>query len=156
MRLYVAQHGHALAKEVDPDRPLSDAGRADVARVAAFLARAGVRAEHVVHSGKTRAAQTAEALAAAIAPGTAAEARAGIDPNDDPKPVARELAGGARDTLLVGHLPFVAGLVARLCAGTKGRRVVAFEPGSVACLERGEDGEWALAWMVRPELLRDA
>ena len=30
MKLYLVQHGDALTKESDPDRPLSDRGRADV------------------------------------------------------------------------------------------------------------------------------
>jgi hypothetical protein len=29
--------------------------------------------------------------------------------------------------------------------------LVAYQPGSVACLEQGEEG-WILAWMLRPEL----
>jgi phosphohistidine phosphatase len=152
MRLYLVQHGHALAKDVDPDRPLSAQGRAEVGRVAAFLARAGVQAGHVVHSGKTRARQTAERLAAAIAPGAPVEARSGIDPNDDPEPVALELATWDRDGLLVGHLPFLGKLVSRLCEVGLGRELVVFSPGSVVCLERRDEGSWAVAWMIRPEI----
>jgi phosphohistidine phosphatase len=154
VRLYVVQHGHALAKAVDPERPLSEQGCSDVERVASFLARAGVRVDRIVHSGKTRARQTAERLAAAIAAGAAVEARSGIDPKDDPEPVAKEIASWDADAMLVGHLPFVAKLVSRLCAGSDAPAVAAFEPGSVACLERGDPATWAVAWMIRPELVR--
>ena len=55
-----------LPKEVDPDRPLSDQGWEDIRNTAAFASRAGVRVDTVWHSGKTRARQTAQALAEAL------------------------------------------------------------------------------------------
>ena len=65
MRLYLVQHGDALPEQVDPERPLSAEGRRDVEAVARLLASAGTRAVRVAHSGKLRAQQTAEVLAAA-------------------------------------------------------------------------------------------
>ena len=67
MKLYLAQHGEACPKDIDPDRPLTDQGREDIERLAAFLARAGIEVERVIDSGKLRAAQTADLLAAAVA-----------------------------------------------------------------------------------------
>lgn len=77
MKLYLVQHGEALPKEVNSDRSLSDQGRQDAERLARFLAGRGVRVSRVWHSGRTRARQTAELLAAAVAPRTKAEACAG-------------------------------------------------------------------------------
>jgi phosphohistidine phosphatase len=54
--------------------------------------------------------------------------------------------------LLLGHLPFMGKLVARLVAGDEDKPVAAFVPGSVIYLEQGEAGHWAITWMVRPEL----
>ena len=68
MNLYLLQHGQSVPEEVDPDRPLSGQGREDIRKTAAFAARAGVRVDTIWHSGKTRARQTAEALAQAIEP----------------------------------------------------------------------------------------
>jgi len=34
--------------------------------------------------------------------------------------------------------------------------LLAFQPGSMACLEKDANGHWVLAWMVRPELLAPA
>ncbi|UCE84916.1 MAG: phosphohistidine phosphatase SixA [Deltaproteobacteria bacterium] len=152
MRLYLVQHGHALAKEVDPDRPLSDAGRGDVERLAAFLARSGLRVETVVHSGKTRARQTAEILAAAVCEASP-ESRADLGPNDPVGPVAEAAETWTADAMLVGHLPFMARLASHLVGAREDRGAVAFQPGGVACLERAGDGTWAIAWMLRPELL---
>jgi phosphohistidine phosphatase len=152
--LYLVQHGEAVPEDVDPARPLCDGGRADVGRIAAFLAQDGVRPERIWHSGKRRAEQTAELLAAALAPGRGCEARAGLNPNDPIAAVAGEAAAWDRDVMLVGHLPFMARLAGRLAAGSDDAGVVAFQPGSVLCLERTKEQRWTIAWMIRPELLR--
>jgi len=153
MRLYLVQHGEALAKEADPDRPLSDQGRRDIERLSGFLASRKFRVSHVWHSGKTRARQTAELLAAAMAPGLAAEARAGLAPNDSTEKFAGTLATWHEDAMVVGHLPFMARLVSRLVADNNDGTVVAYLPGSLVCLERDAGGAWAIAWMLRPELM---
>jgi phosphohistidine phosphatase len=153
MQLYLMQHGEALPAEVDPERPLSVAGETDIRRVAAFLADSGVRVARVLHSGKRRAEQTAEGLAAALGPGIAPASRTGLNPNDSTESVALEVAEWQEDTMLVGHLPFMARLASRLVAGRENAGVVAFEPGSVVCLLRTDQGGWTIAWMLCPRLL---
>ncbi len=153
MRLYVVQHGEAVPKELDPDRPLSEKGRLDVERLAAFLARLGVRVERLYHSGKTRARQTAELLQWAVAPRRAPEERQGLGPEDPVAPWVAEIETWGEDALIAGHMPFVGRLVGRLAAGDESRAVVAFVPGTAVCLERNPGGGWAVVWMVRPELL---
>jgi phosphohistidine phosphatase len=152
MRLYLAQHGEAVAKEVDPDRPLSARGRTDVERVAALLA-GHVDVTRIVHSGKTRARETARLLAATLAPDRPVQQLDGLAPNDPVAPLARRIIDAAEDTLLVGHLPFMAKLLSHLVAATEDAGIVAFCPGALACLELGEDTRWRILWMVRPELL---
>ncbi len=153
MRLYLVQHGEALPKEVNSDRPLSDHGRQDIEWLAGFLANRGVRVSRVWHSGKTRARQTAELLAAAVAPGIKTEAQAGLAPNDPTEGFAKKLATWREDAMVVGHLPFMARLVTRLVTKSDDGTTVAYLPGSLVCLERDEDGAWAIAWMLRPELM---
>ncbi len=153
MKLYLVQHGEALPQEVNSDRPLSDQGRQDVERLARFLADRGIRVSQVWHSGKTRAQQTAELLAAAVVPGVKAEARAGLAPNDPTEAFAETLAAWREDAMVVGHLSFMARLVTRLVAKSDDGTTVAYLPGSLVCLERDEDGAWAIAWMLRPELM---
>ncbi len=152
MRVYLVQHGDALPKQADPERPLSPRGHWEVERLAAFLGRAGIRVRTVVHSGKTRARQTAELLAPMVAAEGPSEGRTGMDPMDPTQPLAGEAETWKEDTMLVGHLPFMSKLAARLLAGREDLEVVAFRPGSVACLEKKEAGGWTLAWMIRPEL----
>jgi phosphohistidine phosphatase len=154
MHLYLVQHGLALPKETDPDRPLSPEGRADIERLGDFVARAGVQVARTLHSGKTRAEQTAAILASGLMPGGKPHAHPGLAPADAVEPVADEIRHWDLDTLLVGHQPFMGRLASLLVTGSAQRELVSFEPGSLVCLERGEAGEWTLAWMIRPGLLR--
>jgi phosphohistidine phosphatase len=150
MKLYLVQHGEAVDKAVDPERPLSEQGREDVSAVAGRLANAGVQVERLWHSGKTRAEQTAGLLAKAVCRGCRPEAITGIMPNDDVTAFAQDADVWDQDTLVVGHLPFVGRLVAHLLVGDATVPLVAFRPGTVACLERDGDGKWLLQWLLRP------
>lgn len=153
MKLYLVQHGVALAEELDPARPLSEAGEADVRNMAAFLAGRRPAVARIAHSGKLRARQTAELIAGTLAPPPAVVERPNLNPNDPPEELARELTKWREDTMLVGHLPFMGRLVALLVSGQPHNDIVAFSPGSVVCLERIPPGGWSLAWMLRPDLL---
>ncbi len=153
MKLYLVQHGDAVPKEADPKRPLSDQGRADVERIASLLGKTGMRVSRVLHSRKKRALQTAELLAAPVGAGEHVEEIAGIDPLDPTEGFAKTVTEWTEDTMVVGHLPFMGKLVSRLLVGEEGTSTVAFRPGSVVCLDRGEDGSWSIAWMITPELL---
>ena len=152
MKLYIVRHGDALSEALDPDRPLSARGRADAERLAGLLRAGGIRAARVVHSGKTRARQTADVLARAVTPGTESEARADLDPNDPIDALVGEAGRAGDDMVVVGHLPFVGRLVARLVVGREDVAVAVFRPGAMVCLERDAAGGWTIAWMLGPEL----
>ena len=156
MKLYLMQHGDALPEQVNPDRPLSVRGLEDVRRLAEFVKRSGIKVQRVHHSGKTRARETAEIVGARIASGVKIEATAGLNPNDSVEPWAKEINNWQEDLLLVGHMPFMGRMAAYLLSGNGGSQFVAFEPGSMLCLERDESGHWAVAWMIRPDLLTRA
>ena len=153
MKLYLVQHGEACAKDIDPERPLTARGSEDVRRLGEFLAGAGVRVERVIHSGKLRARQTAECLAGLLAPDVTLEESGLINPKDNPKAFDWQSGSWDRDTLVVGHLPFMARLVSHLVTGDENRAVSVFRPGSIVCLELDDDDRWMIAWMIRPELL---
>jgi phosphohistidine phosphatase len=100
MRIYLTQHGLAVPKDIDPDRPLSERGREDVRHLAEFLDKAGVRVGQVLHSGKTRAEQTAAILAEALLPERQPRAQAGLGPKDPLEKVSPETAFWSVDTLI--------------------------------------------------------
>jgi phosphohistidine phosphatase len=105
----------------------------------------------VIHSGKLRARQSAETLAEVVTPGLEPEVSGLLGPNDNPKAFDWQSESWDRDTLVVGHLPFMAKLVAHLVTEDERMPLVAIQPGSLVCLERN-DGSWQIAWMLRPEL----
>jgi len=155
MKLYLVQHGEAVTKEIDPDRPLSEQGRQDVERTAGFLKKTNVRVEQVFHSGKSRALQTAEILAAALYSAGSVEVLDNIKPKDEVMPFANLVSSWQQDSLVVGHLPFMVKAVCMLLTGNEEQAAIDFKPGSLVCLERKENGAWGLAWMIRPELFRE-
>ena len=152
MRLYLVQHGEALSKDVDPERALSDVGRADAEHLASFLAPRRLTISRVLQSGKLRAKQTAEILAGAFASELTPEETNGLNPLDEPQSLLRTIAGLQEDVLIVGHLPFLGKLVGQMLTGTDDS-FVTFEPGTLVCLERSED-RWSVAWVVPPALLK--
>jgi len=142
MTLYLVQHGEALSKEQDPERRLSPAGIATVQRIAERAAARGLSVETIVHSGKARAAQTAELFAARLHPAGGVMAVSGLAPNDDPTPFAAGLTG--EDRMVVGHLPFLERLAALLVAGRTEPPVCRFRNAWVFVLEPREDGGWVI------------
>jgi phosphohistidine phosphatase len=153
MRLYLVQHGDAVPKVTDPDRPLSPEGRHAVERLAAFLARLDLGVVRVLHSGKARAAQTAELLLWAVGSHLRAETRDGIAPDDPVEELAADLAGWSGPDLLVGHLPFLRRLVGLLVQGDAAAELVRITPGTALCLERDPAGTWQVVWCIPPEAI---
>lgn len=153
MRLYLVRHGDALPKEVDPDRGLSEAGRQDAEKVAAFLKGKGLEVDAIWESGKKRATRTAEILAGAVASRKGLVRRSGMGPTDPVTPVIDDLLASEGDAMLVGHLPFLGTLASRLMLGTEEPEVAVFRAATVVCLEKGSGGQWAIGWMVCPSML---
>jgi len=154
MKLYLVQHGEAMPKAENPDRPLTERGRDNVARVAAFVQRAGVEVHQIRHSGKRRAEETAAILAEHLAPADGVVALPGLAPKDDVQPVAELLGREVRSLMFVGHRPFMDRLAGLLVAGDPKRPVVHFQKGGVVCLERGPGTRtWAVRWVVTPDLV---
>ena len=100
----------------------------------------------IVHSGKTRAAQTAAAWGEAL--GVAVEAADGLAPRDDPAIWASRTAQTTADLMLVGHLPHLAKLAGLLVADDADRPVVGFRQGGLVGLDLGPAG-WSV-WLVLP------
>lgn len=148
------QHGKPVSKEEDPDRPLSDQGKKDVEKIASFLQKYGLVIEDIFHSGKTRARQTAEIMSSRLNPRVKPQKMDGLSPLDDVKEMANRIEKNEKDLLVAGHLPNLAKLTSLLIAGDESIPVVGFQQGGVVCLERGEERNWAIAWMLLPELIK--
>ena len=92
-------------------------------------------------------------MARASEPGREAEERGMVNPNDNPVAFGWQSECWNNNMLVVGHLPFMSRLVSHLFVDDVDRFIVAYQPGSIVCLEHA-DGQWQLDWMIRPELLR--
>ena len=153
MKLFLAQHGEAVSKEKDVQRPLSNKGCLEARKMATFLRRARLKVPLIWHSGKTRALQTAEILAKALCVEGNVMMKQGLAPLDPIEQIENELQERQEDLMIVGHLPFLGRLVSRLLIGSDSPDLVSFQPGGVVCLERSEAKSWQIRWMVVPELL---
>lgn len=152
MRIYLMQHGDAVPKEQDPDRPLTPEGSREIASLAETLAGYGVRIARVLHSGKSRARQTAEIMAQWLTGHGEVETRPQLGPTDPLGALMTELTDWREETLVVGHMPYVSRLLSALVVGDEQRPVVDYRPGGVAALDRQDDGTWLITWMLRPGL----
>jgi phosphohistidine phosphatase SixA len=54
------------------------------------------------------------------------------------------------DTLIAGHLPFVARVLSQAVTGSPDQQLVDFRPGSIAIIERDERDAWHLIYFAWP------
>ena len=153
MTLFLVQHGAAVPEQEDPERPLSAQGAEDIERLAGLLAHLAVSVARVLHSGKTRAEQTAAKLATAVLERGEPEATTGLKPKDDPALLAERLAGLSEDWLLVSHQPLLGRLTSLLVSGDREGPLVVFQPGTLLALEPEADGGWQIALVLPPYVL---
>ncbi|MFH2009359.1 MAG: phosphohistidine phosphatase SixA [bacterium] len=150
MALYLVQHGLSLPKDQDPEQGLSPEGIADVERIADVAAGYNVTVARIEHSGKARAAQTAQLLGKYLVPTGGLHARSGLAPLDDVVAPADALDPTAQ-LMLVGHLPFLERLTGHLLVGDAERRVLRFQNGGIVCLD-AESGAWFVKWALMPRI----
>lgn len=138
-------------------RPLSDRGRADVARLADDARTRGVKPDVIWHSGKLRARQTAEAFWRACNPLAAFAHVRGLQPDDPPSWMRDQLAGdpsttpgaGLRSILVVGHMPHLPALLHLLCGDAADPP--AFDFPLHGCVALDADGDrWKELWRIKP------
>lgn len=154
MKLYLVQHGEAKSKEDDQNRHLTDKGISDVKAVTKIAAQY-IKGEvsRIVHSGKTRAQQTAEIIAEILNPKGGVHQEASLEPLADPLIWVEKLNKINEDTVLVGHLPYLSKLAAYLLLGDTENEIIQFKMGGMVCLERREGRDWSLVWMLIPEVV---
>ncbi len=148
MRLYLVQHGDNLSEAVDPQKPLSAKGRRDIEGLAKALKDFRVSVVEVIHSGKLRAAQSAEIIAESL--DVPVSSSAGLDPMDPVKPFASRVRTWTEERIVVGHLPFMERLATHLVAGREEPPAVTFQRGGMICLDYRE-GSWRVAWTALPD-----
>lgn len=153
MTLYLVRHGNALAKAGERGRALSEQGETEVRRVAEHLAAHKVRVRRILHSGKLRAEQTALLLGERLlSPAGEVSQLQGLLPDDPVDSMAALVETLGPDVMLVGHLPFMAGLVSHLVTGKDKFPVVEFETATVVSLQYIGGSYWTIRWVVSPKI----
>lgn len=152
MQLYLVQHGAAKSEAEDPQRGLTEDGRRTVERLADSLIPLKLSIDRIEHSEKLRAKQTADILAARLRPREGTKEIKGIAPHGEVEAMRYRLQGESKDLMLVGHLPYLGRLSARLLGLEGGREAVQFQMGGLVRLDRNEMGDWVVHWMIMPDL----
>ena len=147
-KVYFMQHGLAVDKADDPERPLSEAGIEQTGKIADTLRASGIVITRVFHSGKLRAAQTADIMATAMGL-DATTMIEGLAPNDEVTLLSQKL--DISDALYVGHLPHLERLAAYLVTGNEDAMIVKFQNSGVLCLEKTAS-HYHVRWLLTPEL----
>jgi phosphohistidine phosphatase len=147
--IILVQHGKAFTEQEDPERKLTPEGISETEKIAKFLASAGVKVNEIVHSGKTRAKQTAEIFSQYLK--SPLRAVDGLNPNDDPTIWLKRLEE-IDNIMLVGHLPHLSKLTSLLIFGSQERETVKFRYSAPLCLVRQEKN-WSIIWYITPEII---
>lgn len=152
-RLYVLQHGDAVSKKENPDRPLSSKGLLDIQHLSKYLVEQDTGIRCIFHSGKLRAEETAQIIADSLEASIDPEKISGIGPNDnvvefvDDEKLIQSLHMG--NVLIVSHMPFVSNLCSTLLTESIAVKFD-FTPGTLACLFY-EYEEWSMEFMIHPD-----
>jgi len=141
------RHGEAVSGVPDWQRQLSDRGRAQTRTVAQSARSRGVSVAWVYHSGILRAQQTAELVAAVLAPEEGVREISGVCPDDDPSFLKSRVDAASQSVLLVSHLPYLSRLAGLMTTGDSERPVVEFAPATLVCLSRQANG-WKFHWSL--------
>lgn len=157
MEVYLMRHGPAedeSSSGQDWDRALSGPGRKRVRDVANHLAGALGGPVRIITSPRVRALQTAEILAAALAPkgldASVEISRALAGEGSLKRAVVQAVASRGLPAFWVGHEPDLSGLIFELC-----RQPLRVKKGMVIAL-RFEELVPSVAWMLDPKTLETA
>jgi phosphohistidine phosphatase len=161
MNLYIVRHGIAVEHGApgyakDADRPLTAEGERKLGQVAEAMEALGLSFDLILSSPYVRARQTAEIIAEALDARKKLEFSNSLACGGDKKELVdylSRLQPPPENMLLVGHEPYLSGLVSMLVAGTENSCVVLKKGGlcklSTESLKYGRCA--ALAWLLTPK-----
>jgi len=153
MNLFIIRHAHAVEADDDPKRPLSNRGRKQVGKLAAFLKPSGALATREVwHSPLARSLETAELLIKKLELQAKLAEVEGLEGDDDPAAIATELKIRSQPLAIVGHDPQLSALTSLLVTGAAEPPRFLLKKCAAVALERIE-GIWVVRWHVSPEIL---
>jgi|ERR1039458_9724753 phosphohistidine phosphatase len=161
MNLYILRHGIAVEPGTpgcikDADRPLAPEGERKLRRITEAMEALGLGFDLILSSPYLRARQTAEIVAEARKPHKRLEYSDSLTPGGSTKKLVEfldRLQPSPDSVLLVGHEPFLSGLISLLVAGNEGFCVVMKKGGlcklAIDSLKHGRCA--VLEWLLTPK-----
>jgi len=161
MKLYLVRHGESTHFSSDPERGLTQRGEEQVRSIAGFLSKEGqFSPDEIWHSGLPRSTFTAQILRDHAAKSATLVERGDILPESAVESSYQALCDNQKSVAIVGHLPHLQHLFARIVGSTDPDMWEIVNSG-VACIN-GHDyyigvgnkrRRWSLFWMLTPRLL---
>lgn len=150
MNLYIVRHGKAAKGKKDRLRPLTRRGIRETKAAAGFLKRMGVQPGAIWHSERVRAIETAKILEA-LHPKAGLFEKIHMGPDDSVAPMMQMIEQASDDLMIVGHLPHLGKLIAKLLNAKKSDEILRFPPSTIVILT-DQEGKWSIDAVVPPVL----
>ncbi|MGC8846935.1 MAG: phosphohistidine phosphatase SixA, partial [Candidatus Hydrogenedens sp.] len=116
--IFLVQHGEAVDKKVNVERPLTDLGRKTIFQMGSFLVSRNIKIDAIWHSPKLRARETAEILASCLKLEKLLYSYKELEPEEPVKKTVRLIQQVEEQSImLVGHLPHLSQLAGLLLTG---------------------------------------
>ncbi len=164
MKLYLLRHGVAVERgtpgfRVDSDRPLTPKGERGMKRIAAGIRALDFVPRVILSSPYVRARRTAEIVASELGISEDLKFSKHLAANADPTALVDELTqdfATCASVMLVGHEPYMSGLISVLISGDSDS-VLVFKKGGLCrldidSLEYGRCG--TMDWLLTPRQLK--
>ncbi len=161
MNIYILRHGIAVDRgdrgyDKDSERPLTPEGERKLQLIGEAMEKLELRFDLILTSPYVRARQTAEAVAEVLGARKKIELSDALTPGGSTQQLVEllnRLRPPPEDVLLVGHEPYLSGLVSLLLAGREGFPVVLKKGGlcklTTDSLKHGRCA--ALEWLLTPK-----
>jgi len=161
MNLYILRHGIAVEPgspgyAKDADRPLTPEGERKLRQVAQAMEALGLSFDLILSSPYVRARQTAESVAESLNACKRLELTDSLTPGGSTKKLVEllhRLEPSPESVLLVGHEPYLSGLISLLVSGKETFAVTMKKGGlcklSTESLQHGRCA--ALDWLLTPK-----
>jgi phosphohistidine phosphatase len=161
MKLYILRHGIAVEPgtpgyDTDAERPLTPEGERKLTQIADAMEALELSFDLILSSPYLRARQTAEIIAEALKAHKKLELSDSLTPGGSMKKLVEllnRLQPSPESVLLVGHEPYLSGLVSLLVSGKASSAVVMKKGGlcklSADSLQHGRCA--ALEWLLTPK-----
>jgi phosphohistidine phosphatase len=150
-KLYFAQHGIAVNKNDDPERPLATDGISQTKAIAKQLRQSDIPISAIFHSDKLRAQQTADIFSSILNPASVSELKY-LSPNSDPTLIGQSFT--INNALYIGHLPNLEKIVSSLVTGDAESNIIKFQNSAVIGLEKS-GSHYQIDSYLTPKLICD-